>query len=139
MAFPSNVSINTTNLSSSTGDPSQARADLLLMAQSMNTLIAGQNAAGGVVVLNSSGKIGVSVMPTTINSASMTFQTTDLRVTILDVLNLGPSTVADLTGFSAQTGDIAYCSNGDAGDACLAVYDGSNWKVVTLGATISAT
>lgn len=45
-------------------------------------------------------------------------------------------TVAGLP--SGETGDIAYCSNGDAGSACLVVYDGSNWKVIALGATASA-
>jgi len=35
-------------------------------------------------------------------------------------------------------GAAVYCSNGNAGAKCLAVSDGSNWKVVALGATVSA-
>ena len=38
----------------------------------------------------------------------------------------------------ANTGEVIYVSDGDAGSPCLAVYDGS-WKRVALGATISAT
>lgn len=38
---------------------------------------------------------------------------------------------------SAVQGDMFFCSNGNAGSPCLALYDGSNWKVVALGATIS--
>lgn len=38
----------------------------------------------------------------------------------------------------AGAGAIIYVSNGNAGAACLAVSDGTNWKVVALGATISA-
>ena len=34
-------------------------------------------------------------------------------------------------------GAVIYVSNGNAGAKTLAVYDGSNWKVVALGATIS--
>jgi len=36
-----------------------------------------------------------------------------------------------------ETSMMVYCTNGNAGAACVAVYDGSNWKVVALGATIS--
>lgn len=39
---------------------------------------------------------------------------------------------------SSWEGAVAYCTNGNAGAKCLAVSDGSNWKVVALGATISA-
>lgn len=39
---------------------------------------------------------------------------------------------------TAGAGAIIYVSNGNAGAACLAVSDGTNWKVVALGATIAA-
>lgn len=38
-----------------------------------------------------------------------------------------------------KTGDLAYFSNGNAGAACWAMYDGSAWKVSSVGATIAAT
>ena len=32
-------------------------------------------------------------------------------------------------------GQVAYCSNGNSGSPCLAVYNGSNWLVVSIGST----
>jgi hypothetical protein len=40
---------------------------------------------------------------------------------------------------TGKAGALGYCTNGDTGSACFTVHDGSNWKVVSLGATISAT
>lgn len=47
-------------------------------------------------------------------------------------------TVATIPAASS-TGRLAFVSDGDAGSQCLAVDNGTNWKVVSLGATISAT
>jgi hypothetical protein len=53
---------------------------------------------------------------------------------------LGSFTTADAALIANPTaGEIIYVTDGDAGDACVAVYDGSNWKCLSLGATISAT
>lgn len=52
-------------------------------------------------------------------------------------VNLKSYTVAGVP--SGVTGDIAYITNGDAGSPCLGVYDGTAWKRISLGATISAT
>jgi len=38
---------------------------------------------------------------------------------------------------AAIVGRMLYCTDGNAGSACVAVADGSNWKVVALGATVS--
>lgn len=38
----------------------------------------------------------------------------------------------------AGTGAMIYVSDGSAGSACLAVSDGTDWKVVALGSTIAA-
>ena len=47
-------------------------------------------------------------------------------------------TVAQTTGLgNAAAGQIIYVTNGDSGNACLAVYSGGAWKRVALGATIS--
>jgi hypothetical protein len=59
------------------------------------------------------------------------------------VFQIEPITVSELTasetGFTATAGMIAYVSNGDSGSPCLAVHDGSSFKRVALGTTISAT
>jgi len=35
------------------------------------------------------------------------------------------------------TANIFYCPDGDGGSPCLAVYDGSSYKRIVLGATVS--
>lgn len=59
------------------------------------------------------------------------------------VAQLPSISTADLnaaqTGFTAGAGMIAYVTDGDSGSACLAVHDGTSFKRVALGATISAT
>ena len=58
-------------------------------------------------------------------------------------LTIAGGTVAQMNALTAADGallgQVAYVSNGNAGSPCLAMYDGSAWKVIaTLGATISA-
>ena len=58
-------------------------------------------------------------------------------IQMLAPLTLSSYTVATLpTGFN---GFMAWCSDGDAGSPCLTVHNGTDWKVVPLGATVSAT
>jgi hypothetical protein len=59
-------------------------------------------------------------------------------------LTIAGGTVAQMNALTsddgALQGQVAYVSNGNAGNPCLAMYDGSAWKVIaTLGATISST
>lgn len=55
----------------------------------------------------------------------------------IDRLSFEPYLTADAP--SGNEGDAFYASDGDAGSPCLAFHDGTSWKRVTLGATISAT
>ena len=48
-----------------------------------------------------------------------------------------PFTVATVPAASSLPGGIIYVSNGNAGAATLAFSDGTNWKVISIGATIS--
>jgi len=49
-------------------------------------------------------------------------------------------TVAKLPSAVGRKGSLVYVVNGAAGSPCLAVSDGTNWKVVTIsGTTVSAT
>ena len=53
-------------------------------------------------------------------------------------LALGVYTLTEANALTnLSEGAVIYVSNGNAGAKTLAVYDGSNWKVVALGATIS--
>ena len=54
-------------------------------------------------------------------------------------LQLPVYTVAQANALSNKTtGQVIYVSNGNTGNPSLAVYNGTDWKVVSLGSTISA-
>ena len=97
--------------------------------------------ASGVASLDSATTIPNAQLPNTLISSSgndLTLQPASERVTIFYIASLQPRTVSQLGNISAVTGDVAYCSNGAAGNPCLAVYTGANWKQVAFGANISA-
>lgn len=48
-------------------------------------------------------------------------------------------TVATLPAAASSDGRMVYCSDGSAGSPCAAISDGTNWKVIAIGATVSAT
>ena len=48
-------------------------------------------------------------------------------------------TVSTLPAAASNVGRVVYCSNGSAGSPCAAISDGTNWKVVAIGSTVSAT
>ena len=140
MTFPT-TAVTTTNLDAGTDSPASARADILDAVTKLNTIIAEANTANGVCVLTSSAKIPSSSIPAQITLAAgvQVINPTDGVVNIRDILRLQTTTVADLTALTSQAGDVAYCSDGAGGNECLAFYDGTTWKRVSVGATISAT
>jgi len=140
MAWGVAGNIVTTNLDADTDDPSLAREDLYNAMVELTAVINGRGSASGVASLDSSALIPAGQLPNTIESSSgnnLVLAPDTTRVAVQDIINLNPRTVAQLTALSAIQGDVAYCSDGDAGSKCIAVYDGSAWKVVSLGATIS--
>ena len=57
----------------------------------------------------------------------------------LVLTSLNTATANTLAGLGViDEGSIIYCTDGDSGSKCLAVYDGSNFKRVSLGANISS-
>ena len=57
----------------------------------------------------------------------------------LVLTNMDTATANYLAGLGAiDEGGIAYINDGDSGSKCIAVYDGSNWKRISLGANISS-
>ena len=70
-------------------------------------------------------------------SASSTIDFNDNNLADVYLLSLNPKTKAELNSLTPTEGDVAYCLNGDSGSKCFTIYDGSNWKVISLGATIS--
>ena len=139
MAFPTGT-VTTDNLDAATDSPASARADLLLTVQKLNDIIGSYDAADGIAALDSGGLVVNTKLPNSLISSSgsnLTLSPATEIVKLNNVLELTPRTVAQLNALTVAEGTIAYCSNGNAGAKCLAVYDGSNFKVVALGATIA--
>mgnify|MGYP003109534783 FL=1 len=140
--------VSTTNLSAGTDSPALARADLKAALTEIVNVINGRNTANGVVGLNASTKIAATHLPDEINSASgndLTIDPSTDKMKLEHILNLNPQTVAQLNARTdIAQGDIAFCSNGDAGTECLAVAviesdsaGGPDWKVVQIGNAIA--
>lgn len=142
MAWATIGNVTNTHLDSATDDPSQARAELNSAVLELQNVINGRGTSNGVASLDATTKVPSSQMPDELNSSSgnnLTLDPATDRVAIENIVNLFPLTVTQVNAIgSPAEGDIAYCSNGDTGSKCLAVYDGSNWKVVSLGATIAS-
>lgn len=138
MAFPT-TQITTTNLDDASDDPSLARADLLDAVQKVNTIISEGGSANGVALLNSSGKLSSTQMPTQITATGVqVINPTSGVVHIQDILRLTPKTTTELNALTSVAGDVAYCSSGtdSSGEPCLALYDGTNWRAISLGDTL---
>lgn len=132
MAFPTGTVIDTTNLSTGTGDPSLARVDLYNMAVAVNTLIDGADAASGVALLTGAGQYDGSKFPTTITSTTVLAPSTGV-VNIQDVLRLTALTNTDISTLTgSQLGDIAISQDSDGGDPALCVFDGTDWRYLSL-------
>jgi hypothetical protein len=76
------------------------------------------------------------------NSANVVSITTAgvVDISAATALKLPVYTVAQAANIATPVaGEVIYVSNGDTGNPCLAVYNGTSWKRVSLGANISAT
>jgi hypothetical protein len=140
MAFP-DVDIVTTNLDSDSDSPAAARVQILQAVQALNVIIAGAGLADGVALLNAGGAIPSNQLPNSIApSGILTLAPADGFVKIEDILRLqffATETLEAVVG--AAAGDVAYVIDGDDGDPCIAVNDGTDWLRISLGAAISAT
>lgn len=152
MTFPTGQSVSTTNVASSTADPSLAREDIYNLITLVNQLIASANAAQGVLVLDAGAKVSSTYLPSTYSTASgaINLQPSSGVVSLQKVLRLAQIYTADLGSATGTTspsaGDLCYLVDGDAGQPCLASYDGSQWRIVRfatqvgdVGATITGT
>lgn len=141
MTWP--ATLTTTHLDSDTDSVTSARSQIYASLVAVNDIIASRGAASGIASLDATGRIPAAELPaelTTTGATDLVLTPGSTRVAVNNILNLEPRTVSQLTAIATPvTGDVAYCSNGNAGSACLAVYSGSAWKQVALGATISAT
>ena len=61
------------------------------------------------------------------------------KITVQNFFKLPSGTTAEVGAWTnLAAGQLAWISDGNAGAATLGVYDGTDWKVVTIGATASA-
>lgn len=146
MGWATSSNVSTTNLDSGTDNPAAARPDIKAALDELVNVIDGRNTSNGVVGLNASTKIDAAYMPDELNSstsANLTLDPDTGKVALEEILNLSPQTAAALNARTdKEAGDVAYCSDGVTNDdsagtePCIAVYDGSAWRAVTLGNTI---
>ena len=139
MTFPTGT-ITTANLDSGTDNPATARTDLYNALVALNTIISEGGGANGVAILDGSDKLPTAKLPATMQvTGNMVLQPSTAIVNIRDILRMTVWTVADIALIDSPVeGDIVYSSNGDTGGKCLAVYNGTAWKRIALGATIAA-
>lgn len=149
MAWGNPANVTTTHLDSAADDPSQARVELYNALIELTAVINGRGSASGVAPLDASSKITATYLPDTIASSlgtDLTLSPNTGTVVIEDILALTAKTVTELAALDNAAGAIAYCSDGDAGQPCLAVSTGTQdsnldyvWLRVQLGTQISAT
>lgn len=142
MAWGNSGNVVTTNLDLTTDNPSLARVDIYNAFNELIAVISGRNTANGVCPLDGGSKVPAGNLPDTLQSSTgnnLILSPDTKRVAVQDVLNLPVQTVSALTALTSIDGDIAYCSDGDAGSPCIAIYDGTDWLRISLGAAISTT
>ena len=128
MTFPTQQ-IDTTHLDSGADDPSLARADLLLALQTINTILSTANSGYGVLVLQSDGTVNPTKLPGTLApTGQLTLNPSNGIVKVQNILRLQQIPASVLLGLTATTGDVALCSDIDAGGPAICLYDGTNWK-----------
>lgn len=135
MTFPSGNVVDTTELASGTGNPATARAELYNLAVWFNQLVASQNSANGVAVLDGQGQLPSSTFPGTLAPTGiLTLAPTDTIVKIEDILRLQIIPKANLLALTnSVVGDVALCADDLTGaNPKLAMYDGTQWVGLAL-------
>ena len=99
-----------------------------------NTQTDGNLTVDGTANLNGNVNLG-NANTDTITATGKLNTTNGFRFTVLDT-----ATANYLSGVLGivSAGDAAYISDGDSGNPCLAVYNGSSWKRIAFGSDISS-
>jgi hypothetical protein len=144
MSFPaSTTQVSTEHLDSSTDNPGLARADILQSVTLLNEIIAGQNAANGVAVLDNNGSIPSTRLPQSIEWSGVGNQViapAEGVVEVQSILRLSPlfkSQIQALTTATLQTGSLAYCSDISTGTSGVVLWNGSAWKIVSFSGDLT--
>lgn len=135
MTFPTGQVITTSNLSSASAKPSDARADLLLAVETINTIVADADGPYGVPILDSIGQIQSDQLPAQYApSDDLVLSPTTGIVKIQDVLRLQILPKADVLALTGSAiGDMVLAADDLTGaNPKIAFYDGTNWKYLAL-------
>jgi hypothetical protein len=146
MGWGTSGNVTTVHLNQGSDDPSQARVEIYNALVELQAVIGGRATSNGVAPLDASSKITNTYLPDTIASSfatDLTVAPATNRTVFQNIISLTPRTVSQLAILTANEGDIAFCSNGDAGNPCLAVCkgtsdsNGTEWFRISLGAQIA--
>ena len=146
MGWGTSGNVTTVHLNSGSDDPSQARVEIYNALVELQAVIGGRATSNGVAPLDASSKITNTYLPDTIASSfatDLTVAPATNRTVFQNIISLTPRTVSQLAILTANEGDIAFCSNGDAGNPCLAVCkgtsdsNGTEWFRISLGTQIA--
>lgn len=138
MVWPTGQQASTSNLDSSTDNPSLARLDLYDAVTYLNAIIASKNEADGACVLDSFGQIPTSQIPNTIEVVgNLALEPSTTIVNIKDTLRIEPKSMdqhaADTaTHFAGDMKFITDAVDGAGTGPALAIYDGTDWKKILL-------
>ena len=127
MTWGNKSNYNTTYLDAAGDSPADARPELKNAVDELTNVIDGLGTKGGAVKMESDGTISANVSTITTTTGDLTLSSNNSTVAISYILNLTPKTKAQLDSLGGDAGDVAVCSNGNAGGYCLAVYNGSAW------------
>ena len=149
MGWGTAANVTTTHLDSANDNPSQARSEIYNACIELQAVINGRDTANGVCGLDASNLVPNTKLPNTIISSSgnaLTLTPNTGRVSINNIINLSPRTVNQLRALNGVSGDVAFCSNGAGGSACLAVSKGEVdsggdyiWYRIALSTEVSPT
>lgn len=146
MGWGTSGNVTTVHLNQGSDDPSQARVEIYNAFVELQAVIGGRGTSNGVAPLGSDSKVSNTYLPDTITSSygtDLTVAPNTYRTVFQNIISLTPRTVSQLAILTANAGDIAYCSNGAAGQPCLAVCtgttdsNGTEWFRIALGTQIS--
>ena len=141
MAWPTNI--DNTFTGNASANISDARSELNDNILATNDIIDSRGEPNGIAALNANGKLTTAELPTTYATTAnqaLTLNPDNDRVNIQKMVNLTPQSTTEIENFpNPLNGDVAFCIDGDAGSPCVAVYDGTNWTRISLGAAISTT
>lgn len=145
MSYPTN-DVTTVNLNSGTDSIAAARVELFTALTRLSELIDSRNTSNGLAPLDASSQVPAANMPTTFTSGGsnhIIFQPATGNVVVQNVLSFTARSVAQLETDDSPAGTVAYCSDGNAGAACLAVATGVassgdyQWLRIALGTHIA--